>query len=169
MILEFEMDLRRALSSCLDPERAFKRDLSRMFKLRSRGNKIGVKIMRRRIIYKFGCYISPEAELSPDIDYPHPSGIVIGRGVKISDGCTIYQNVTIGVKSKTSSAYPNIENDCVIYAGAKIIGPVVLKAGSCVGANAVVLPSSPCGKNNDTLVGIPAKSVRAKAGRSGDE
>ena len=46
-----------------------------------------------------------------------------------------------------------------IGAGAKILGPVRIGAGAKVGANAVVIRDVAAG---DTVVGVPAKSLRAR-------
>lgn len=71
--------------------------------------------------------------------------------MKIGDNCLIHQNVTLGDKN---GGRPTIGDNCVIYAGAKILGDIHIGNNSIIGANAVVLKSCP---ENSTLLGIPAK------------
>jgi serine O-acetyltransferase len=49
----------------------------------------------------------------------------------------------------------------VVGAGAKILGPITVGAGSRVGANSVVIDSTP---PDVTVVGIPARVVRPQLG-----
>ena len=114
--------------------------------------------------FRHGCQISPYANLSIDLNFPHPIGIVIGDGVEIRGGCTIYQNVTIGKRSKEDVAYPVLEEGCTVYAGAIIAGDICLKKGSVIGAGAVVTKSNKL--ENDVLVGIPAVSVKSRKSNS---
>ena len=50
--------------------------------------------------------------------------------------------------------HPTIGDNVTIGAGAKVLGPVTIGAGSAVGANAVVTKDVP---ENSIAVGIPAK------------
>jgi serine O-acetyltransferase len=55
-----------------------------------------------------------------------------------------------------------LEDGVVVGAGAKILGPITIGAGTRVGANSVVVKSTPAGV---TVVGIPAKTVHPESGR----
>lgn len=68
---------------------------------------------------------------------PHPQGIVIGGAAKIGSRCWIFQNVTIG-GAPGKDGHPTIGNDCRIYTGAVITGPIYVGSGVMVGANSVV-------------------------------
>lgn len=100
------------------------------------------------------CYISFDAEIGDGLLLPHPTGIVIGDDVRIGEGVTIYQNVTLGRANAEQSSYPVIGDGVVIYAGAVIVGPVTVGDGAVVAANSVVnrdvAPDSVVG-------GVPAK------------
>ena len=50
--------------------------------------------------------------------------------------------------------HPTLENNVLVGAGAKILGPITLGAASKVGANAVVTKDVP---PDSTAVGVPAK------------
>ncbi len=76
------------------------------------------------------------------VRFPHPVGIVIGDAVRIGKDVRIYQNVTIGLTENVvgplPSAYPTIDDEVFIYAGAVIFGSISIGARSIVGANAIV-------------------------------
>ena len=70
---------------------------------------------------------------------------------RVGANCWINQQVTIGFKDRSGS--PVLEDEVVVHAGAKVIGPVTVGRGSTVGANAVVVRDVPPGT---TAVGVPA-------------
>ncbi|RYE57486.1 MAG: serine acetyltransferase, partial [Sphingobacteriales bacterium] len=73
----------------------------------------------------------------------------------IGKNCWINQQVTIGFSSKTDC--PVIKDNVKIYAGAKVIGNIVIEENSIIGANAVVVKNVP---KSSTVVGIPAHVVK---------
>ena len=82
-------------------------------------------------------------------------GIVIGETAEIGDGVMLYHGVTLGGQVLTQTKrHPTIGDNVTIGAGAKVLGPVTIGAGSAVGANAVVTKDVP---ENSIAVGIPAK------------
>jgi serine O-acetyltransferase len=106
---------------------------------------------------RYGCYISRRAKIGPRLRLPHPVGIVIGDGVVIGNGCTIYQHVTLGGRRLGDwqhGRYPVVGNDVVLFAGAVIAGSIAIGHHSTVGANAVVLDDVPA---DSTAVGNPAR------------
>ncbi len=87
------------------------------------------------------CHISIEANIRPGVIFPHPVGIVIGAGVRICTQAVIYQNVTLGLRSRGSvkrPKYPQVKRFAVIYSGACVVGDVTVGQGAVVGANVVV-------------------------------
>ena len=87
-------------------------------------------------------------------------GCVIHERCTIGDNVEIYQNVTIGGNGKEnqpSPGIPTIKNNVKIYAGACVLGPIVIGDNSIVGANAVVLCDVP---DNSIAVGVPAKIMQ---------
>lgn len=78
-------------------------------------------------------------------------GIFISGGARIGKNCTIYHQVTIGSNMLIDSkglGYPTIGDNCLIGAGAKIIGNVKIGNNCRIGANAVVTQDLP----DNTLV-----------------
>lgn len=99
--------------------------------------------MMSRCAHKHGGYIGPDTVIKDNLTLPHGlHGIFISRYAEIGENCWIYQNVTIGEVNKKA---PVIGDNCLIGAGAVIIGGV--KIGSCVkvGAGAVVSTDIPDG------------------------
>lgn len=120
-----------------------------------------------RIIIRFfaevytGCEIHPEARLGRCVLFPHPIGIVIGRGTCVKDNVTIYQNVTLGNRGADSSVsqYPVIEDNVVIFAASSVLGNVTIGSNSIIGAHSLVLNSF---DKNSIIAGIPARLLRYK-------
>lgn len=85
-------------------------------------------------------------------------GVVIGETAIIGDDCSIYHGVTLGGTTTTDKGkrHPTLENNVIIGAGAKVLGPIVLGTGAKVGSNAVVVKDIPA---DATVVGIPGHVV----------
>ena len=78
---------------------------------------------------------------------PHGiAGIFISHQAKIGKNCMILQNVTIG---SSKGKAPAIGDDCVIGAGAAIIGGIKIGNNVNIGANCVVFKDVP---DNTTVV-----------------
>lgn len=107
-----------------------------------------------------GCYIHPGAELGQRVNFPHPTGIVIGQKVKIGKNVTIFQCVTLGSHGKPDDPqvkYPIIEDNVTLYANSIVIGDVLIQKNSIVGAGSVVLKNVPA---NVIVAGVPAHIIR---------
>ena len=92
---------------------------------------------------------SIECAIRSPILMPHPFGIVIERGTLIGSRVTVMQQAMIG-RSRPDSGCPTIEDNVVVGAGAKILGPVRVGRSAIVGANAVVTRDVP---SHCTVVG----------------
>lgn len=107
-----------------------------------------------------GLFISHTAKIAGSVRFKHPIAIVIGEGVVINHGVTIYQSVTIGavrIGDAKIGAYPTIGQNSVVFAGAVIVGKIRIGENCIVGANSVVLNDIP---DNSVCAGAPAKVVR---------
>ena len=128
-----------------------------MYFFKKKGMAFLVRYMQVKIESRFSCYISPESQIDDSVEFRHPTGIVIGDGVRISGKVIVYQGVTIGgarLGDMSKKNYPIILDNVVLFAGAKILGGVTIGKNSVVGANAVVLNDVPDGC---LAVGVPAK------------
>lgn len=122
----------------------------------------GLKTFARIISYRTkritGIEIHPGAQIAPGVFIDHGQGTVIGETTVIGTGTIIYQGCTFGATGKSlGKRHPNIGENCVISAGAIILGNINVGNNAKVGAGAVVLNDVP---ENSTVVGVPAKVVR---------
>lgn len=121
-----------------------------------RGGKIGRVlglIVWRYNVRISGCHFSMSSELGPGLYLPHPTGMVIGDGVKVGAGSTLFQNITLGTGR---DGYPELGKAVIVYAGAVIVGGISLGDNARVGANAFVSKPVAAGM---TVAGIPARPV----------
>jgi serine O-acetyltransferase len=110
-----------------------------------------------------GIEIHPGADIGRRFFIDHGMGVVIGETAIVGDNVTLYQGVTLGGTGKDKGKrHPTIEDNVVIAAGAKVLGNIVIGAGSNVGAGAVVVKPVP---PNSTVVGVPGHFV-VNRGRS---
>ena len=107
-----------------------------------------------------GIEIHPGAKIGKKLFIDHGMGIVIGETTTIGDNCIIYHNSTLGGTGKDKNKrHPDIGNNVMIGAGAKILGPIKIGNNVKIGANSVVLKEVP---NNTTVVGIPRNNKKVK-------
>lgn len=104
-----------------------------------------------------GIEIHPGAKIGERFFIDHGMGIVIGETSEIGDDCSIYHGVTLGGTTwQKGKRHPTLENNVVIGAGAKILGPITIGTGARIGCNAVVVKDVPVGA---TVVGVPGHVV----------
>ena len=105
-----------------------------------------------------GIEIHPAAKIGKNLFIDHGLGVVIGETSIIGNNVLIYHGVTLGGTSlKKGKRHPTINDDAIIGAGAKILGPIIVGKQSRVGANAVVTRNV---ANFTTVMGIPAKVIK---------
>jgi serine O-acetyltransferase len=108
------------------------------------------------------CIIGRGAEFGPGLVLVHATGIVVNSRVRGGANVTLYHQVTLGGER---GQVPNLGDDVLIGAGAKVVGPLQIGDGARVAANSVVLANVPAGT---TVLGIPARpvwQVRPRAAR----
>jgi serine O-acetyltransferase len=119
-------------------------------------------------IVLFGLEVTPRCEIGPGIFFPHPSGTVVGAW-RIGSNVTILQGVTLGAKRMDldfdSKLRPEVGDNVVLGAGAKILGGIQIGDNVTVGANSVVVDSVEAGS---TVVGIPARRISQERYRDHD-
>ncbi|MFH1061537.1 MAG: serine O-acetyltransferase EpsC [Candidatus Omnitrophota bacterium] len=105
-----------------------------------------------------GIEIHPGATIGMGLFIDHGMGVVIGETAIIGDNVTLYQGVTLGGTGKEKGKrHPNIGDNVVVGAGAKILGNITIGDNSYVGANAVVLRDV---EPNSTVVGVPGRITK---------
>ncbi|AEH46168.1 serine O-acetyltransferase [Parageobacillus thermoglucosidasius] len=104
-----------------------------------------------------GIEIHPGAKIGRRFFIDHGMGVVIGETCEIGDNVTVYQGVTLGGTGKEKGKrHPTIKDNCLIAAGAKVLGSITIGENSKIGAGSVVLKDVP---PNSTVVGIPGRVV----------
>jgi len=108
-----------------------------------------------------GIEIHPAAIIGRRFFIDHGMGVVIGETAVVGNDCTLYHGVTLGGTSwQAGKRHPTLENDVVVGAGAKILGPITLASGVRVGSNAVVVKNAP---PNTTIIGIPGREIKRRS------
>ena len=100
-----------------------------------------------------GIDIHPGARIGERFFIDHGTGVVIGETSRIGRNVRLYQGVTLGAKSfpldaagkpiKGIDRHPTVEDDVVIYAGATILGRIVIGRGASIGGNVWLTHSVP--------------------------
>lgn len=140
-----------------------------MYKLRKseklllKAQKAKTKLFKHFYIYIlrvfFACDVSWTIETGENFQLIHNGlGVVIHPNAKIGNNCKIYQNVTIGGNGKivngvTQTGAPTIEDNVAIFAGACVLGPIIIGHDSYIGANCVITKDVP---PNSLVYGNPA-------------
>ncbi len=111
-----------------------------------------------------GIEIHPGATVGPNLFIDHGMGVVIGETAEVGRNVTLYHGVTLGGTSlNKGKRHPTLEDNVVVGAGAKILGAITIGANSRIGANAVVVKSTP---PNSVVVGVPGQVVQRSKSRS---
>ncbi len=110
-----------------------------------------------------GVEIHPGARIGRRFFIDHGMGVVIGETAEIGDDVMLYHGVTLGGRSMQKvKRHPTVGDGVTIGAGAGLLGPVTVGAGSQIGANSVVVKDVP---PRSVATGVPA---RARLIGSGD-
>ena len=94
------------------------------------------------------------ASIGQGLKINHGIGTVIGARCVVGNDCIIHQNVTLGDKH---SGRPVLGDNCIVYAGAMIIGDIKIGNNCIIGANSVVMDSFP---DDSVIVGCPARKIK---------
>jgi serine O-acetyltransferase len=107
----------------------------------------------------FGADLAPSAEIGPGLALPHPVGVAFSP-VKIGCRARLMGGVRLGgggFDDTTRDGLPTLGDDCYVFDGAKIFGPVMIGDRVVVGTNSVVSRDVP----SDVIVlGNPARVVK---------
>lgn len=111
------------------------------------------RMMTEYIHATTGIDIHPGAQLGNGIFIDHGTGVVIGETSVLGNGIKIYQGVTLGALSFPKDAcgklirgtkrHPTIEDNVTLYAGATVLGNVIVGEHSVIGGNVWLTESVP--------------------------
>ncbi|KIC58321.1 serine O-acetyltransferase EpsC [Microbacterium hominis] len=127
-----------------------------------RGWRFAARALSQAARWVTGVEIHPGATIGRRFFIDHGMGVVIGETAEIGDDVMLYHGVTLGGRTRDAGKrHPTLGDGVAVGAGAKILGPITIGAGSVVGANAVVTRDSPA---DSVLVGVPATARSRRAG-----
>jgi serine O-acetyltransferase len=119
------------------------------------GAPLVARIMAELAHSSTGIDIHPGASIGGSFFIDHGTGVVIGETAVIGRRVRLYQAVTLGAKrfpvgengglEKGLPRHPVVEDDVVIYAGATLLGRIVIGRGSSIGGNVWLTRSVPPG------------------------
>jgi serine O-acetyltransferase len=118
-------------------------------------------ITSRMIRHLYGSDIHWQAELAPGVMIVHGMGLAVSHAARIGRGVLLNQNITIGMGIHPDTrevGAPTIEDNVHIGAGATLIGPITIGAGSKIMAGCVVVRSVP----KSSIVEAPTPTVRPR-------
>ena len=102
-----------------------------------------------------GIDIHPGARIGERFFIDHGTAVVIGETAIIGSRVRLYQGVTLGARDfpldgnglpvKRAPRHPIVEDEVVIYAGATVLGRIIIGRGSVIGGNLWITRSVPAG------------------------
>jgi serine O-acetyltransferase len=107
-------------------------------------------VLRRVQTAVYGVEVGNNVTLGDGTYFLHTVGVVIGGDAKIGARVKFMGSNTVGTAKE--NGYPVIEDDVVIGAGARVLGPIRIGKGAVIGANAVVVRDVPEGA---VVTGVP--------------
>jgi serine O-acetyltransferase len=109
-----------------------------------------------------GIEIHPGAEIGRGFFIDHGNGVVIGETAEIGENVLIFHQVTLGNSDFNASGkrHPNIGDNVIIGAGAKILGPITIGSHSLIGAGTIVTKDVP---PYSVVVGNPGQVIKKKS------
>jgi serine O-acetyltransferase len=118
-------------------------------------------LLRRVQTMVFGIELGNDISLGRGVFFVHPVGIVVGGDARVGDRVRFMGSNTVG--TARDDGCPVIEDDVVLGAGARVLGPVRVGRNAVIGANAVVLTDIP---PDSVAVGMPARVVKDAAAQA---
>lgn len=113
--------------------------------------------LQYRIATVFDVDIHPAATIGSGIMIDHATGVVIGETAAVGDNVSMLHSVSLGGSgSGPGVRHPQVADDVLIAAGAKLLGPIHIGSGAKIAAGSVVLIDVPA---LTTAAGVPARLV----------
>jgi serine acetyltransferase len=117
-------------------------------------------LLRRVTTVIYGLEVGNDVSLGDGVAFVHPIANVVGGNARVGNRVRFMGGVTVGTAK--DNGYPVIEDDVLLGAGARVLGPITVGRGAIVGANAVVLHDVPPGA---TVTGVPGVCREVKTVR----
>ena len=107
----------------------------------------------------YGIEISRDVRLGRGVYFAYPVGVVLGGNSSVGNRVRFMGSNTLGTTDR-DDGYPSLEDDVVLNAGARVLGPVRVGARTVVAANAVVVTDLP---PDSFASGVPAQVAERTA------
>lgn len=113
---------------------------------RDLGVPVAPMVLSRALRHLYGTEIHWDATIAPGVSIVHGVGLVISHAATVGEKCILFHNVTLGEgldKETKKRGAPTLEARVHVGPGATLLGPIVVGAGSKIGAGAVLDHSVP--------------------------
>ena len=128
---------------------------------------IGARVLSETAHSETGIDIHPAAKIGYPFFIDHGTGIVIGETSTIGKRVRMYQGVTLGALSLSHAAklrgvvrHPQVGDDVILYAGASLLGNIVIGNNVTIGSNVFLTEDVP--NNTRVLIGKPQLIIEKK-------
>lgn len=122
------------------------------------------KLLSRLIRHLYAADIHWDARLAPGTIIVHGIGLVVSHAARVGPGCVLFHHVTLGESIHPDTreiGAPTLERDVHVGAGATLLGPITVGAGTKIAAHVVLMQSV----EPQSLVEMPEPTVRARPRR----
>ncbi len=131
---------------------------------RQSGLGLAAQFMSRTIRHAFSSDVHWDAELEPGVMIVHGFGLAVSYAARVSHGCILFQNVTLGFgndpEKQKPPGGPLLEKNVHVGIGATLFGPIVVGEASKIMAGCVLNRSVP--PRSIVEAPVPHVSERAK-------
>jgi serine O-acetyltransferase len=155
-------ELIKRILGIYDFDRLAEKEIKKSIKIYNNGGKINyfrsIRIYNK-IRRRFNCDIYPGIKFGKNNYIAHPNNILIGKTTEIGNNNKIYPNCIMAANLKNDKflsennirRHPKIMDNCIIGAGAILLGPIIIGNNSIIGAGSIVTKNVP---DNTIVTGI---------------
>lgn len=111
-----------------------------LYKLHSSPNSFSCRLLRVKLMSKYGIHVSSNTRIGLGLEIHHPSSIMI-TNAKIGRNCILFHNVTIGAKYQEAGIHnsPTIGNNVVFYSNSACYGNISICDNVSLGSFSCVI------------------------------